>query len=118
MNMATTTTTDSSAIFDEIKNFIGFGDDDVAALKSLAPVFAARGADFTVTAHTDLKSALDGVDFVFTTFRPGGLRGRHLDESIPLRHGVVGQETVGPGGFFMACRSVPVLLDIAAVLAS
>ncbi|GLZ13946.1 6-phospho-beta-glucosidase [Actinomadura sp. NBRC 104425] len=80
-------------------------------------MFAARGADFTVTAHTDLKAALDGADFVFTTFRPGGLRGRHLDESIPLRHGVVGQETVGPGGFFMACRSVPVLLDIAAVLA-
>jgi 6-phospho-beta-glucosidase len=26
---------------------------------------------------------------------------------------VVGQETIGPGGFLMACRSVPVLLEIA-----
>jgi 6-phospho-beta-glucosidase len=76
-------------------------------------MFAARGAAFTVVAHTDLKSALDGADFVFTTFRPGGMAGRHLDESIPLRHGVVGQETAGPGGFLMACRSVPVLLEIA-----
>lgn len=80
-------------------------------------MFAARGADFTVTAHTGLRPALEGADFVFTTFRPGGLRGRHLDEAIPLGHGVVGQETVGPGGFLMACRSVPVLLGIARVLA-
>jgi 6-phospho-beta-glucosidase len=80
-------------------------------------MFAARGADFTVTAHSSLRAALDGADFVFTTFRPGGLRARHLDESIPLGYGVVGQETVGPGGFLMALRSVPVLLDIAAILA-
>ncbi|HEV7932831.1 MAG TPA: glycoside hydrolase family 4 [Actinomadura sp.] len=79
-------------------------------------MFAARGADFTVTAQTGLKPALDGVDFVFTTFRPGGLPGRHLDESIPLKYGIVGQETVGPGGFLMACRSVPVLLEIARTL--
>jgi hypothetical protein len=41
------TTPDSSAIFQEIKNFIGFGDDDVVALRALAPVFAARGAALT-----------------------------------------------------------------------
>ncbi len=77
-------------------------------------MFAARGADLTVTSHTALPSALDGASYVFTTFRPGGLAARHLDESIPLKHGVVGQETAGPGGFLMALRSVPVLLDIAA----
>jgi 6-phospho-beta-glucosidase len=76
-------------------------------------MFAARGARLTVRSETSLKAALAGADFVFTTFRPGGLPARHLDESIPLRHGVVGQETIGPGGFLMACRSVPVLLEIA-----
>ncbi|MFA1540066.1 family 4 glycosyl hydrolase [Actinomadura monticuli] len=76
-------------------------------------MFAARGAAFTVSSHTALKAALDGASYVFTTFRPGGLAARHLDESIPLKHGVVGQETAGPGGFLMALRSVPVLLDIA-----
>ncbi|POM25137.1 putative 6-phospho-beta-glucosidase [Actinomadura rubteroloni] len=80
-----------------------------------ARMFAARGADLTVTAHTDLKPALDGASYVFTTFRPGGLAARHLDESIPLRHGVVGQETAGPGGLLMALRSVPVLLEVAAL---
>jgi 6-phospho-beta-glucosidase len=76
-------------------------------------MFAARGARITVTEHDQLKSALDGASFVFTTFRPGGMAARHLDESIPLKHGIVGQETAGPGGFLMACRSVPVLLEIA-----
>lgn len=76
-------------------------------------MFAAREADLAVRAETSLKTALDGADFVFTTFRPGGLPARHLDESIPLKHGVVGQETIGPGGFLLACRSVPVLLEIA-----
>jgi 6-phospho-beta-glucosidase len=80
-------------------------------------MFAAAGATFTVRAEPDLRAALVDTDYVFTTFRPGGLAARHLDESIPLRHGVVGQETAGPGGFLMACRSVPVLLRIAGHLA-
>src|SRR5690606_10296190 len=67
------------------------------------------------SAHTDLKAAVDGASYVFTTFRPGGLAARHLDESIPLKYGVVGQETAGPGGFLMALRSVPVLLEIASL---
>ncbi len=79
-------------------------------------MIAAAGADLRIRAEPALRPALDGVDFVFTTFRPGGLRARHLDESIPLRHGVVGQETAGPGGFLMACRSVPVLLEIAGIV--
>jgi len=78
-----------------------------------ARMVAAAGAALEVRAEAALGPALDSADFVFTTFRPGGMRARHLDESIPLRHGVVGQETAGPGGFLMACRSVPVLLDIA-----
>lgn len=80
-------------------------------------MFAAAGAELSVRYELDLRAALVDTDFVFTTFRPGGLPARHLDESIPLRHGVVGQETAGPGGFWMACRSVPVLLRIAALCA-
>ena len=39
---------------------------------------------------------------------------RYLDESIPLKHGVIGQETQGPGGFFMALRSINVMKEIVA----
>src|SRR6266508_2013921 len=72
-----------------------------------ARMIAAAGADLEVRAERALRPALEEADFVFTSFRPGGMHARHLDESIPLRHGVVGQETAGPGGFLMACRSVP-----------
>ena len=66
-----------------------------------------------VTVHFDRRPALDGADFVLSQFRVGGLRARVLDERIPLRHGVVGQETTGPGGFAKALRTVPVALDLA-----
>src|SRR6266498_3734204 len=81
-----------------------------------ARMIAAAGADLEVRAERALRPALEEADFVFTSFRPGGMHARHLDESIPLRHGVVGQETAGPGGFLMACRSVPVLLEIAEII--
>ena len=63
-------------------------------------------------AQRDRLRALEGADLVLTTFRPGGMAARHLDEEIAIRHGVLGQETAGPGGFAMALRSVPIVLEI------
>jgi 6-phospho-beta-glucosidase len=57
---------------------------------------------------------LRDADAVLTSFRPGGFEARVLDERIPLRHGVIGQETQGPGGFFMALRSIAVMRGIVA----
>ena len=68
-------------------------------------------APIDVSATTELDRALDGADFVLTTFRPGGLEARHRDESIPPRYGVIGQETTGPGGLAMALRSIPAVLS-------
>lgn len=68
--------------------------------------------DLTFRATTNCRAALEDCDAVLTSFRPGGFEMRHLDESIPLRHGVIGQETQGPGGFFMAMRSIAVMRDI------
>ena len=73
---------------------------------------AAKGVDLTVSATTDRRAGLDGCDAVLTSFRPGGFEARVLDERIPLAHGVIGQETQGPGGFFMALRSIHVMKDI------
>lgn len=66
-----------------------------------------------VTATTDLSTALRDVDFVVTQIRVGGMAARHLDESIPLRYGVIGQETTGPGGMFKALRTIPVMIEVA-----
>src|SRR5256885_2539053 len=74
----------------------------------------ARGLDLTFTTTTNRRAGLEGCDAVLTSFRPGGFEARYLDESIPLKHGVIGQETQGPGGFFMALRSIHVMKSIIA----
>ena len=56
---------------------------------------------------TDPAEALDGSDFVLSTFRTAGLKHRYLDETIPLEFGELGNETVGVGGVFMALRCIP-----------
>ncbi|HEU5368566.1 MAG TPA: hypothetical protein VFU69_08885, partial [Ktedonobacterales bacterium] len=74
----------------------------------------ARGLDLTFAMTTDRRAGLRDCDAVLTSFRPGGFEARFLDESIPLRYGVIGQETQGPGGFFMALRSIHVMQAIIA----
>ena len=76
-------------------------------------MFAHAGLDIRVELTTDLTTALECSDFVITQIRVGGLAARELDERIPLRHGVIGQETTGPGGWAKALRTIPVILDIA-----
>ena len=64
---------------------------------------------FTTT--TDAVVALKDADFVITTLRVGEDEARTKDERVALDLGVLGQETTGAGGFAMAMRSVPVLLE-------
>ncbi|HEX6777859.1 MAG TPA: hypothetical protein VF099_06630, partial [Ktedonobacterales bacterium] len=72
----------------------------------------SRGLDLTISVTTNRREGLRDCDAVLTSFRPGGFEARYLDESIPLKHGVIGQETQGPGGFFMALRSIHVMQSI------
>lgn len=60
----------------------------------------------------DLEEALKGADFVLAQIRVGQLACRVLDEKIPLKYGLIGQETTGIGGFFKALRTIPALLNI------
>jgi 6-phospho-beta-glucosidase len=85
----------------------------LAAQAALARDFGAATAPPTVTATTDLDTALAGADFVFSAMRVGGLEGRTADERIALDHGLLGQETTGPGGVGYGLRTVPVALDVA-----
>ena len=72
---------------------------------------AETGTRLTIT--DDQSAALDGADFVIVQLRIGGQAARHVDETLPHRFGVLGQETTGPGGFAKALRTVPVVLDLA-----
>lgn len=70
--------------------------------------FAPR---ITVTTH--LEEALRGADFVFSAVRVGGTAGRVADERVALDLGVLGQETVGPGGLAYALRTIPFMVSLA-----
>jgi 6-phospho-beta-glucosidase len=72
----------------------------------------AKGIDLQVSATSDRRAGLTDADMVLTSFRPGGFEARALDERIPLGHGVIGQETQGAGGFFMALRTIAVMQEI------
>ena len=94
---------------------VDLDDDRLALIRTLAEKMArARGLDIAVTATTDRRAALDGCDAVLSSFRPGGFAARVHDERIPLEHGLIGQETQGAGGFFMALRAIAVLKDVCA----
>jgi 6-phospho-beta-glucosidase len=81
-----------------------------------AHLCARWGATFAVRAEPDARRALTGSRFVFTAIRVGQERARSLDEQLPLKYGVLGQETTGPGGFAMAMRTIPAMLDYARLI--
>ncbi len=64
----------------------------------------------------DKEEALEDADFVTTQFRVGQLEARMLDERIPLKKGIIGQETNGAGGIMKAFRTIPVILDLVAIM--
>ena len=70
------------------------------------------GLDIDIHLTLDRREAIKDADFVTTQFRVGQLAARIRDEKIPLRYGVIGQETTGAGGFAKAQRTIPVILDI------
>ena len=77
---------------------------------------AEWGAGFTVRAEPDPRAAIAGARFVFSAIRPGQEAARVVDEEVPLKHGVLGQETTGPGGFAMALRTIPAMLGYARLI--
>ena len=93
--------------------------DRLAIVGGLAERMLARqGWRGRVVQTTDRDTAIDGADFVLIQLRVGGQRARLGDETLPPRFGLIGQETVGVGGFAKALRTVPVVLEMAAVVYS
>lgn len=70
------------------------------------------GVPIAVHLTLDRREALKDADFVTTQFRVGLLDARAKDERIPIKYGVIGQETNGPGGLFKGLRTIPVILEI------
>jgi 6-phospho-beta-glucosidase len=73
----------------------------------------AGGFRGEVLLTTDLDKAIEGASFVFGQVRVGKMAARIRDEKIPLKYGLLGQETTGAGGFMKALRTVPVIMEVA-----
>jgi 6-phospho-beta-glucosidase len=81
-------------------------------------IMQRRGSPARLVLTTDRHQALEGADFVVVQLRVGGQQARFKDETLPLKHNCIGQETTGPGGFAKALRTVPVVLELAEEMAS
>lgn len=74
-------------------------------------VIHRKQGNLQLTAAKTAKEAIIGADYIVTTIRAGGDHSRVVDESEALETGIIGQETTGAGGFSMAVRTIPVLMD-------
>jgi len=86
-------------------------DPDKLALVARGFADAAAGSA-AVTATLDLAEVLDGADVVLVQVRIGGMAARSFDESFPWAAALPGEETMGPGGFANALRTLPALEPI------
>lgn len=76
-------------------------------------MFKKAGLKPTLITTADMDRALEGADYVIAQIRVGALAARIRDEKIPLKYGLLGQETTGIGGMMNALRTIPVILDLA-----
>jgi 6-phospho-beta-glucosidase len=83
---------------------------------SIARLLAGGDPLLSISWTTDAEQAFGGADFVLNQVRVGGLEARAFDESFPQKLGFPGEETVGPGGFANASRTIPVVLEYARLI--
>lgn len=101
--------TASDVPIDEIWLF----DPDAERLAVIAALARERTPHVRIQTSASVAACVEGASFVFTSIRVGGIESRARDEQIALDHGIVGQETVGPGGFAMALRTIPAMVAYA-----
>ena len=68
--------------------------------------------ELEVVVTTEPEEAFSDADFIFAQMRVGLYKMRELDEKIPLKYGVVGQETCGPGGLAYGLRTIAPMVEI------
>lgn len=84
--------------------------------KVLDEIARDKGDKVRLTYTQDVKVSMENAAFVICTICVGGDGLRIIDEKVPLSFGLLGQETTGPGGFAMAVRTLPRVLEIARLL--
>ncbi len=95
---------------------VGRDAEKLACVAGVARLLAEDDPLLTVGYSTDAAAALEGADFVLNQVRVGGMKARAFDESFSQELGLAGEETVGPGGFANASRTIPVALEYACLI--
>ena len=75
-------------------------------------ILREKAPDIKFVSTTDPEEAFTDIDFVMAHIRVGKYAMREKDEKIPLKHGVLGQETCGPGGIAYGMRSIGGVLEL------
>ena len=95
---------------------IKFYDNDAERQETVAKaceIYLKENAPDVAFAYTtDPETAFTDIDFVLAHIRVGKYAMREKDEKIPLKYGVVGQETCGPGGIAYGMRSIGGVIEI------
>ncbi len=91
-------------------------DPDGERLAVIAPLADRMAEGVPVTACDNVEECVEGADFVFTSFRVGGIESRARNEATALKLGLVGQETVGFAGCAMALATIPAMVAHARVV--
>ena len=82
-------------------------------LRVVAAAAARRCPGLRITAAPSAAAGISGADLVLNQVRVGGLEGRAWDEKAPTEFGMIGEETVGAGGFALGYRTLPVVRALA-----
>lgn len=80
--------------------------------EALAILLKENAPDIEFSFTTDPEEAFTDTDFCMAHIRVGKYAMREQDEKIPLKYGVVGQETCGPGGIAYGLRSITGMMEI------
>ena len=80
--------------------------------KACGIIIKEKAPDINFVYTTDPETAFTDVDFVMAHIRVGKYAMREKDEKIPLKHGVLGQETCGPGGIAYGMRSIGGVIEL------
>jgi len=88
-------------------------DPDQERLGLIAPLADRLAEGVVVEACDSVTQSVEGADFVFTSFRVGGIDARARNEAAALRLGLIGQETLGFAGCAMALATIPEMVRYA-----
>ncbi|WP_196606535.1 6-phospho-alpha-glucosidase [Pectinatus frisingensis] len=95
---------------------IKFYDNDASRQEKIAKACAIllkeRAPEIQFSYTIDPKEAFTNIDFVMAHIRVGKYAMREKDEKIPMKYGVFGQETCGPGGIAYGMRSIGAIIEI------